>query len=236
MKLIAFSLWGNDPKYCVGAIKNASLGSSIYPDWKCRFYVGASTSRFYKNKIKENGGEVVEMDEEGDWSGMFWRFAPAFEKDVEVMISRDTDSRLNMREKYAVDEWLSSDKGFHIMRDHPYHGTAILGGMWGIKKGVVPNFKELFQKRAKQDSYDTDQAFLREDIYPLICNHAMVHDEFFKSPLDVERPFPKSREGLEFVGQVFNENDETVQQHLEALAGAINYNGKQQRKQGLWQS
>ena len=38
MKLITFSLWGQDPKYLVGAIRNAELASEIYPDWICRFY------------------------------------------------------------------------------------------------------------------------------------------------------------------------------------------------------
>ena len=65
---------------------------------------------------------------------MFWRFEPAGEEDVDVMISRDTDSRLNLREKFAVEEWLESDKGFHIMRDHPHHGYPVLGGMWGANK------------------------------------------------------------------------------------------------------
>ena len=36
-KIIAFSLWGDQPKYTVGAIKNADLAKEIYPDWTCRF-------------------------------------------------------------------------------------------------------------------------------------------------------------------------------------------------------
>ena len=41
------------------------------------------------------------------------------------MLSRDCDSRLNKREKLAVDELLKSDKNFHIMRDHPWHNTEM---------------------------------------------------------------------------------------------------------------
>lgn len=39
-KIIAFSLWGDNPKYTVGAIKNAKLTSEIYPGWISRFYCG----------------------------------------------------------------------------------------------------------------------------------------------------------------------------------------------------
>ena len=49
-------------------------------------------------------------------------------------MTRDLDSRFNNREKAAVEEWLQMpEKAFHFMRDHPQHGTAILGGTWGCK-------------------------------------------------------------------------------------------------------
>ena len=42
MKIIAFSLWGNNPKYTVGAIKNADIAGKLFPEWICRFYIGKS--------------------------------------------------------------------------------------------------------------------------------------------------------------------------------------------------
>jgi hypothetical protein len=142
-KIISFSLWGDNPKYTIGAIKNVELSKTIYPDWICRFYCGKSVPLDIIEKLKSyDNVEVIEMDEDGNWSGMFWRFYPASEDDVDIIISRDCDSRLSLRERLAVKEWIDSDKGFHIMRDHPQHGTQILGGMWGVKKGVLPQMKE----------------------------------------------------------------------------------------------
>jgi hypothetical protein len=37
----------------------------------------------------------------------------------------------------AVNEWLNSSLPFHIMRDHPDHGTYILGGMWGARCDIT---------------------------------------------------------------------------------------------------
>ena len=203
-KIISFSLWGNDPKYTIGAIRNAELSPTIYPDWICRFYIGKSTSNEIVNKLKSfEHVEVIEMDIDGDWTGMFWRFYPASEEDVDVMISRDCDSRLSEREKLAVDEWLNSDKGFHIMRDHPYHTTVILGGMWGSKKGVIPQMKKLIDEYIKGSFWQVDQNFLREKIYPLVKDNSLVHDEFFE-----KKPFPSNRIVDEFVGQAYNEKDE----------------------------
>ena len=54
---------------------------------------------------------------------------------VNVMVSRDLDSRLTDREVAAVTQWLDDplQLPFHVMRDNPHHGTEILGGMWGAR-------------------------------------------------------------------------------------------------------
>jgi len=205
-KIISFSLWGGNPVYNIGAIRNAELAKEIYPDWVCRFYYGKSTLENTIDKLKTfNNVELVDMGVDGDWTGMFWRFYPASDEDVDVVIVRDCDSRLNMREKYAVEEWLKSDKGFHIMRDHPAHGTEILGGMWGSKKNVVSNMKNMIDDYIKGNFWQVDQNFLREKVYPLIRLDCLVHDEYFE-----RKPFPKPRENKTFVGQAFNEIDEML--------------------------
>ncbi len=210
-KVIAFSLWGSNPKYTIGLIKNLDLAKIIYPDWVCRIYCGNSVPQEIIKEINlKDNKELIIMNEHGNWEGMFWRFYAA--EDADVMISRDTDSRLTYREKQAVDEWLKSDKLFHIMRDHPYHGTEILGGMWGVKAPILKNIKQLIQAYKKGDFYQVDQNFLREKIYPLVYNTSFVHDEFFD-----KKPFPTKRKNYEFVGQVFDENDATVNEHIEVL-------------------
>ena len=204
-KIIAFSLWGQNPKYNVGAIRNAELASEIYPGWTCRFYVGEDVKDEIKIKLKNLNSEIIEMNG-ADWNGMFWRFFAA--EDADIMISRDTDSRLSLREKAAVDEWLASDKDFHIMRDHPYHATEILGGMWGCRNGILVGVIKAideYDRGSFDNKYQVDQNFLREILYPLVKNRAMVHDEFFE-----KKPFPSKapmRTSSYFVGQVYDEKE-----------------------------
>ena len=222
MKLITFSLWGQDPKYLIGAIRNAELAKQIYPDWICRFYVGQSVpSQIIIQLEKLQNVQVVRRPEFGDWTGMFWRFLPASEDDVEVMISRDTDSRLNYREKAAVDEWLESKKDLHIMRDHPYHRYPILGGMWGVKKGAIVNMKEMLDSFDQKNAYGTDYEFLAANVInKLDRKNIMVHDEFFGA---LGRCFPQD---LEFVGKVFDENEQTVIEHEQALQSYLKHDQK----------
>lgn len=204
-KIISFSLWGDNPKYTIGAIRNAELAKEIYPGWICRFYIGENVPLEITGRLASLNAEVIEMGG-GDWNGMFWRFFAADSDDI--IISRDTDSRLGLREKCAVDEWLNSDKSFHIMRDHPYHRTEILGGMWGSKDGILKGIRRMiseYDPREFHNKYQVDQNFLREIIYPFAKQRAMVHDEFFE-----RRPFPTNapkRTSSYFVGQVYDEND-----------------------------
>jgi protein O-GlcNAc transferase len=201
-KIISFSLWGQDPKYTVGAIRNAELAPEIYPGWTCRFYTGEDVTDEIKSQLLDLKSEVVEMGE-ADWGGLFWRFFAAKEN---TMISRDTDSRLDLREKAAVDEWLASDKDFHIMRDHPYHKTEILGGMWGCRNGILDNIKGMihdYDMGEYSNKYQVDQNFLREAVYPIVKDKSMVHDEFFE-----KKPFPTPKiNSQDFVGQVYDENE-----------------------------
>ena len=211
-KIISFCLWGNDLKYTVGALINAELAKTIYPGWIPRFYIGSSTTPAVTKQLLKTGAEVVNMPEEGDWRGMFWRFYPAGEPDVDVMLSRDTDSRLSLREKAAVDAWLATDSPFHIMRDHPAHRTEILGGMWGARGGFLTEIKQLIDGYQKGDFWQVDQNFLRENIYPRVKSVAVVHDEFFEG-----KPFPTKRENYEFIGDVFDASDARHPEYWKAL-------------------
>jgi len=222
MKIISFSLWGEDHKYCIGAVRNAELAQSLFPDWVCRFYVADDVPIAVQGALANlDNVDMFDMPIEYDgWRGMFSRFLPATEDDVEVMVSRDCDSRLSVREANAVNEWLESDKGFHIMRDHPWHGSQILGGMWGIRHGCLPEFGDLMRSWNPEDRWQTDQEFLNQEIYPRVVDDAMVHASFLRMESHA-KDFPSLRNGLEFIGQVFDEHEATVPEHLQALASAL---------------
>lgn len=222
-KIISFSLWGNNPIYTIGAIRNAELAQEIYPDWTCRFYIGKSTKiPIIRSLMEKNNTELYIMNEEGNWNGMFWRFLAADDPSVDIMISRDTDSRLSFREKQAVDEWLTTDKVVHIMRDHPYHKIEMPGGMWGFQKTRYKSFLPIrsnLNNYKKENCWQTDQRFLTTNIYPILWRTAETfeHDEFF-TEFGPTNPFPTPRENREFVGQQFDESDKPLHpEHMELL-------------------
>jgi hypothetical protein len=212
MKVISFSLWGSIPMHNLGAVRNAQIAKELFPDWKCIFYCFSSVPDSIIEMLSNmDNVEIRKVEGVGDNTGMFNRFLPISEENVEYCIIRDADSRLSPREKIAIDEWIQSNKDFHIMRDHPYHGTPILGGMWGIKGGIIKNISEAIKQFNASSDKGQDQFFLTKYVFPLIQQgkiSCLIHDPFFD-----KKPFPANckrgdeNNGVWFIGQVFDEND-----------------------------
>jgi len=211
MKYISFSLWGDNPIYNVGIIKNAELMDEYYPDWKMVVYYDNTVPSKTIELLNERN--VITKDMSGTLIyGMFWRFFALEIPDCEFAIFRDADSRISLRESLAVKEWIESGKTLHVMRDHPYHKIpagnnqlGILGGMWGIKNGVIP-ITEMINNyhKSKEHTYGNDQTFLK-NIYNILINDRFTHDEFFE-----KKPFPISRKNGRFIGERININEEPL--------------------------
>jgi len=204
--IISFSLYGTQDLYWKGAIQNIELAQKIYPDYICRFYIDEDAPQDLKNSIIGDNVEKIFMKNRGGIDGMFWRFLGACDNDVNIFLCRDTDSRLSLREKMAVDEWLASDKDFHIMRDHIQHKTSILGGMWGCRNNILCN-RNLEDKILNWPHFNKkgdDQKFLSNQIYyPIVRKNALEHSEYnIKYKNDI-RPFPTKRINDKFVGEVY---------------------------------
>jgi hypothetical protein len=210
-QVISFSLWGEDPKYITGALINAQTAHVYYPGWTPRFYVPKNFSLDILNRLKSHGAEVIVIHDSG-LPGLFWRFLAAGDPLVSAMISRDTDSRLSGRETAAVTDWLNSPYLFHIMRDHPWHNISIPGGMWGCKYPLLADIYQLIAPYYGCHDKQVDQYFLRDIVFPYVSPYALIHDEFFGG-ID----FPFKRKGLEFVGQPFDERNNTDPINLEIL-------------------
>lgn len=221
--IVAYSLWGNHPMYWIGALRNIELVSKYFPGWICRFYIDDSSDKQLIDTIKGENVEVILVKSKDSFHGMFWRFWAVEEPDVDIYLSRDCDSRFSDREFNAIQEWLESDKDFHIMRDHPYHTVPILGGMWGCRNGILRNvnFSQTIEKWNQFHRKGIDQDFLGQVIYPFVKDKSLEHSEFNLKFGQEIRPFPTKRIDYEFVGEIFDENDVRHSDHWKLIKNII---------------
>ena len=180
--IISFSLWGDDPVYTHGAIVNAQIAPHVYTGWRCRFYCDDSVPEAVLDELRRLGSEVhIVRDPKLLPLKPLWRFLVSDDETVERFVCRDADSRLNTQEAVAVDDWIRSGAPFHVMRDHVYHMEVILAGMWGGVTRVLPDIRALADVAMSYNRNKwNDQEFLRDVVWPLVRDHAKVHDSIFR--------------------------------------------------------
>ena len=194
----------------LGAVRNAELIATVVPGWTARFYCDLSTvPEDIVRSLRALGAELVpnEMGRYGSQS-MVWRFWAAADPTVERFISRDVDSRLMARDAVAVAQWIESGLDFHVVRDHPSHSLyPMSGGLWGAKRGALPQMMRLIESFPTDSNYLTDMNFLNQLVWPLAMEQGVLqHDAFSCVDFDGALGFPVGvdAKGLH-VGQVFDE-------------------------------
>ena len=197
MNILAMSAFGDNPRYVIGAYKQIFLAKRFFPDFEVWLFVDCPER--YRCDAK-----VIGMPNKTD--GTFWRFLAGVQ--TGVVIFRDVDSRISMREVIATTEWISSGKTLHIMRDHERHNSIhnpILAGMFGIR-GPWPSsiIGPLMTCMHRPFDYGNDQGFLRDHVFSLLSQDALIHslDEgwFGESMKHLVNPY-------NWIGQGWDEDD-----------------------------
>jgi hypothetical protein len=203
-KIISFSLWGDNVKYCGGAIRNAQLAYEFYRDWECWFYYDDSVPLMYISILNSFDNCRTIHVGDGSW-GAFWRFA-AMQPDT-IVLSRDTDSRLSLRERRIVDEWLLSDAKLCTIRDHAAHYEyPILAGMWGLKGGLTQECHDQILNYSNTHVYLQDQIYLQSHVWPLYTNDSMVRG--IHETAWMQETYNQT--GWNFIGQAYDNNDKPI--------------------------
>ena len=209
VRVISYGLYGKDPRYTIGVLRNAQLAPIVYPGWRVRVYLDRTVPQDVVSQLTKLGAELIRMDDSsmgGGIGGMFWRFLVAADDTVDRFIVRDSDSRLNTRERLAVEDWIQSGKLIHSLRDHPNHDRPLNGGMWGGRKGAVPDMKTIVRKWSNRDKYMGDLDFLNQVVWPrkAVAASQMSHDAYSCVKYPNAKPFPTQRPpDYQHVGQVF---------------------------------
>ena len=231
--VISYGIYGDNPKYITGAIRNVELAPTYFPGWEIRFYYDDTVPSDAIQKLKDLGANLIFRPDDfkdGGSVGMIWRFLVADDESVDRFLCRDSDSRLNARDRFAVEEWIQSDKAVHMVRDHPNHPYAMNGGSWGGTKGCLKG--ETMSALAKDYlhgrdivEWGTDIGFLNKRVLPLVKESTteafydgiMSHDAFFCWKYGGNGYPTKRDDNLQFVGQVFDKNDQPVKSHFKKL-------------------
>jgi len=179
MKVISYSIFGQEQLYRIGLLKNVELAKKIFPGWKLLIHLNIDKEKkqFVKD-ISQPHTELIDLKEDHPRDGMMWRMLP-LEKNYEAVIIRDVDTRLFERDKQLVDHWLNSDCKYHLCRDNFGSYQPILGGLWGAKNPnlIIRNNWDKWKKKKNLSERLRDIEFLKAYVYPEIRTDLLVFSE-----------------------------------------------------------
>ena len=235
-KVISMSLYGDDSRYTIGALRNAQQLPVVFRGWKLRFYYrGGDVLRQLLDRLRELGAElqdVTEMATVTELAPMLWRMTALDDTFVDVLLSRDADSRLTDRDAAEVDAWLSASgrPTFHCIRDHPSHiPYSVNGGLWGARRRRLIDLvggRPVTPLMANfGDRYFDDMRFLHEHVWKplstLYRHEIYCHDSVSCELWVGAHPFTARRQWPgEHVGQVFDAWTRPRQSDVDLLLNA----------------
>ena len=201
---MSFSLYGDKDIYSCGALANVAEITSRLPGWRPVFYLGGSVSPDLEKSLSLLGAITFRVDGAETPFAMTWRFRAVFLEGVSHVLFRDCDSRITPREVSCISQWIDSGKSYHIIRDHPWHASPIMGGLWGVAGRTELNFVGSALSKISidpDDTYGFDQRFVSQEIYPraISRNDYLVHDAFRSRERGRLRPPP--RKNGSFMGE-----------------------------------
>jgi hypothetical protein len=160
------------------------------------------------------------MPQQAAYDGLYWRFLPAADPELDAVLVRDADARLGARERAAVDQWLASGKALHVMRDHPGQRRVIPAGLWGCRGGAVPDMAEAIAAFGRAHGFDSrtgDADFLQHQVYRPLRHDMFVHSGFTYFPGEAPHFIAVERDGDDYLGRPAGRSAE-LQQRLKGFA------------------
>jgi hypothetical protein len=181
--VISYSLWGSAPFYGYGAMINLVQSRTIYPGWSCRFYIDATVPKPCSAFLRDNGADVRMIEDEYPGVGLFQRFLVMNDPSVGRFLVRDCDARLSQAEADLLAQWIGSGKPFHVVRDHVLHNELMIGCLWAGRTDCGIDIVELMRRYftfGPTAKYGHDQRMLGLMLWPLIRQHCLVHDKYYR--------------------------------------------------------
>jgi hypothetical protein len=186
-----------NPIYYTGLLENIELIQRHFPEAFIYIYVGNDVPDWHVIELRVRKNVILRFTHETGPRNMIHRFFAIDEPEVDTMFVRDADSRIHWKDRWAIREFLNTpDAKVHIIRDNPEHATAIMGGLWGMRKIEGMNIQALYDEHKRSNpkghGMGLDQDFLIDCVYPRATSIMMIHSSqtWRHKPFEVLIPFP----------------------------------------------
>ena len=228
MIIFSFCIYGNGLKYYLGLIENIIVINKYYPEAHIHIYIGKNHDSEFIDNMKSNNYKNTVYIETGIEGAIntYYRYKSLVTYEGEggscennVFISRDSDSCINDRDMWCINDFLDEQYEkyyFQVIRDHYWHKSKLLAGLTcfvddGSDRfiAVRNEFKKNFDiietnitNNINNYNYGCDEEILNNKIYPIIKDNLIVYTNVCAYAGENVKNINYENDNYNFVGNV----------------------------------
>jgi hypothetical protein len=180
-KSVIFALYGGSNQYLEKFVKNLPTYRQFFWDFDIVLFLEDSMMELDIPEFQEFNVLIFPKKRNSISDGMFWRFEPIISEDFnyDLCLIRDVDYLPSSYEFQFINEFISSDFKFQILRLHYDHMMPIMGGLFGIKSELFKEFRSAYDIWRSKNSmfnikYNDDQFFLAKYVYKEVFKYSHI--------------------------------------------------------------
>jgi hypothetical protein len=227
MIIFSFCIYGNGLKYYLGLVENVIVINKYYPDAYIHIYVGKNHNKEFIDKMKDKNYDNIAYIETGIEGAIntYYRYKSIISYEGcggctnNVFISRDTDSCINDRDRWCINDFLNEEYEkyyFQVIRDHYWHKSKLLAGLTCFVDDGSDRFNTMrneFKKNfdiiemtinsnSNNYNYGCDEEILNNKIYPIIKDNLIVYTNICAYAGENVKNINYENDNYNFVGNV----------------------------------
>ena len=213
-RVFSYCVFGNQPKYCLGMVKNLDQIKKLFPNYETWITIGNDVPQSYIDIYSSYKNVKLTRYDINSIRITAYRLFPLDNPLVEILFTRDADSRFSERDIWCMNQFIKSDCKIYTVRDHSWQQSHIQMGQSGFRNlgdiDIQTGHCKFTRKHSNNiDYYSNDQVFATEYIYMKYLHSILVFSEYIQFPGENLRKIEIDRKNnFDFCGNVslFNED------------------------------